>query len=135
MDLRLTTAVQDTLPFVDSTEIPTASEWCQRWNGRRHSFRHVGEGGFDARRCAVEMLPEKAANAVIMLEILTKMILSDLAEKIAEGGQDALLAEHANLNALLIVQRLLGHLHASSTMRYLRCIGRTNLLVAKAITE
>ncbi|MGW6145409.1 hypothetical protein [Streptomyces sp. NPDC055140] len=45
------------------------------------------------------MLPEKAANAVIMLEILIKMILSDLAEKIAKGGQDALLAEHANLNA------------------------------------
>ncbi|MET7527811.1 hypothetical protein [Streptomyces sp900116325] len=55
--------------------------------------------GFDARRCAVEMLQEKAANAVIMLEILTKMILSALAEKIAEGGQDALLAEHANLHA------------------------------------
>ncbi|WP_158711252.1 hypothetical protein [Streptomyces sp. NRRL S-1824] len=45
------------------------------------------------------MLPEKAANAVIMLEILTKMILSALAERIAEGGQGALLAEHANLNA------------------------------------
>ncbi|MFF5279305.1 hypothetical protein [Streptomyces sp. NPDC000133] len=45
------------------------------------------------------MLQEKAANAVTMLEILTKMILSALAEKIAEGGQDALLAEHANLNA------------------------------------
>lgn len=84
-------------------------------NGLRHSFRHGSEGGFDARRCAVEMLPEKAANAVIVLEILTKMILSALAEKIAEGGQDALLAEHANLDDLLIVQRLLGH--ASSTMR------------------
>lgn len=79
------------------------------------------------------MLPEKAANAVIVLEILTKMILSALAEKIAEGGQDALLAEHANLDDLLIVQRLLGH--ASSTMRSLRYIRRTNLLVARAIAE
>ncbi|WP_369243704.1 hypothetical protein [Streptomyces sp. R41] len=133
MDLRLTTAVQDTLPFVDSTGIPTASKWCQRWNGLRHSFRHGSEGGFDARRCAVEMLPEKAANAVIVLEILTKMILSTLAEKIAEGGQDTLPAEHANLDDLLIVQRLLGH--ASSTMRSPRHIRRTNLLVAKAIAE
>ncbi|WP_030354519.1 hypothetical protein [Streptomyces scopuliridis] len=79
------------------------------------------------------MLPEKAANAVIVLEILTKMILSALAEKIAEGGQDGLLAEHANLDDLLIVQRLLGH--ASSTMRSLRYIRRTNLLVARAIAE
>ncbi|MGP3939413.1 hypothetical protein [Streptomyces sp. 6N106] len=70
-----------------------------------------------------------------MLEILTKMILSALAEKTAEGGQDALPAEHANLNALLIVQRPLGHLHASSTMRSLRYIRRTNLLVARAIAE
>ena len=44
------------------------------------------------------MLPEKAANAVIVLEILTRMILSALAEKIAEGGQDALPTEHANLD-------------------------------------
>ncbi|MFE7793852.1 hypothetical protein [Streptomyces sp. NPDC057460] len=79
------------------------------------------------------MLPEKAANAVIVLEILTKMILSALDEKIAEGGQDALLAEHANLDGLLIVQRLLGH--ASSTMRSLRYIRRTNLLVVRAIAE
>jgi len=65
--------------------------------------------------------------------LLTKMIQSALAEKIAEGGQDALLAEHANLDDLLIVQRLLGH--ASSTMRSLRYIRRTNLLVARAIAE
>lgn len=58
---RLMTAVQDTLPFHDLAETPTASDWCQRWNGRRHSFRHVGEGGFDARRYAVELLPGKEA--------------------------------------------------------------------------
>jgi hypothetical protein len=79
------------------------------------------------------MLPEKAANAVIVLEILTKMILSALAEKITEGEQDALLAEHADLGDLLIVQRLLGR--ASSTMRSLRYIRRTNLLVARAIAS
>ncbi|GAA4498851.1 hypothetical protein GCM10023191_044730 [Actinoallomurus oryzae] len=39
----------------------------------------------------------EVANAVIMLETLTKMILSALAVKIAEGGQDALPAEQANL--------------------------------------
>jgi len=53
------------------------------------------------------------------------MILSALAEKIAEGGQDALTAEHADLGDLLIVQRLLGH--ANSTMRSLCYIRRTNL--------
>ncbi|MGW7420187.1 hypothetical protein ACWGJB_08990 [Streptomyces sp. NPDC054813] len=79
------------------------------------------------------MLPEKAANAVIVLEILTKMILSALAEKIAEGGQGALPAEHADFGDLLIVQRLLGH--AGSTMRSLRYIRQTNLLVARAIAE
>ncbi|MFD5163453.1 hypothetical protein ACFWMJ_36290 [Streptomyces hawaiiensis] len=39
-------------------EIPTASEWCQRWNGRRHYFRHVGEGGFDYR-CASAWIRER----------------------------------------------------------------------------
>ncbi|MEV0483379.1 hypothetical protein AB0I69_22600 [Streptomyces sp. NPDC050508] len=67
----------------------------QRWNGLRHSFRHGGEGGFDARRCAVETLSEKAANAVIVLEILTRMILSALAQKIAEGGQGRLAERQA----------------------------------------
>ncbi|MFI6038063.1 hypothetical protein ACIBBD_28680 [Streptomyces sp. NPDC051315] len=43
-------------------EFPAASDWCQRWNGRRHSFRLVGEGGVDARRHAVELLPEKEVN-------------------------------------------------------------------------
>ncbi|MGW2331678.1 hypothetical protein ACWC5C_38840 [Streptomyces sp. NPDC001700] len=47
-------------------EVPTASDWCQRWNGRRHSFRHVGEGGFDIRRYAVELLPEKESKTFVV---------------------------------------------------------------------
>lgn len=27
-----------------------ASDWCQRWNGRRHSWRHRSDGGFDQGR-------------------------------------------------------------------------------------
>lgn len=58
--------VQDTLPFDDLAEIPNASDWCQRWQGRRHSFRHVSEGGFDARRYAVEAVPEKEAKEFVV---------------------------------------------------------------------
>ncbi|SOD65405.1 hypothetical protein SAMN06272781_0151 [Streptomyces sp. 1222.2] len=29
--------VQETLPFEDLPEVPTASPWCQRWRERRHS--------------------------------------------------------------------------------------------------
>ncbi|MEU8544531.1 hypothetical protein AB0C52_31820 [Streptomyces sp. NPDC048717] len=47
-------------------EFPIVSEWCQRWRGRRHSFRHVSEGGFDARRYKVEPLPETAAKAFVV---------------------------------------------------------------------
>lgn len=60
------TTVQDGLPYDDLTEIPTASEWCQRWRGRRHSFRHISEGGFDARRYTVEALPEMAAEEFVV---------------------------------------------------------------------
>ncbi|MBK3545946.1 hypothetical protein [Streptomyces sp. MBT60] len=47
-------------------EIPNASDRCQRWQGRRHSFRHVSEGGFDARRYAVEAVPEKEAKEFVV---------------------------------------------------------------------
>jgi hypothetical protein len=60
------TTIQDPLPFDDFTEIPTASEWCQRWRDRRHSWRHLSEGGFDARRYTVELLPEKAAKSFVV---------------------------------------------------------------------
>lgn len=72
--------------------------------------------------------------AVIMLELLTRMVLEMEAER-RRSGQDAYVTEHINLNALLMVQRLLGHKRVSSTMRYLRYIRRTNLLVARAIAE
>ncbi|MFB8290197.1 Mom family adenine methylcarbamoylation protein [Kitasatospora purpeofusca] len=66
MGSRMLKPVQDTLPFDDLAEIPNASDWCQRWQGRRHSFRHVSEGGFDARRYVVEVLPEKAAKEFVV---------------------------------------------------------------------
>ncbi|MFE0650198.1 tyrosine-type recombinase/integrase [Streptomyces sp. NPDC059534] len=72
--------------------------------------------------------------AVIMLELLTRLVLEMEAER-RRAGHDAYLAEHINLNALLMVQRLLGHKRVSSTMRYLRYIRRTNLLVARAIAD
>lgn len=51
-------AIQDTLPFHDLAEIPTASDWCQRWTGRQHSWRHRSDGGFDARRYEVDLIHE-----------------------------------------------------------------------------
>lgn len=60
------TSAQSPLPLFDLREIQTASDWCQRWNARRHSFRHVSEGGFDARRYAVEALPESAAKSFVV---------------------------------------------------------------------
>lgn len=66
MGSRTLSPVQGILPFDDLTEIPNASDWCQRWRGRRHSFRHVSEGGFDARRYAVEALPETAAKEFVV---------------------------------------------------------------------
>jgi hypothetical protein len=66
MGSRALSPVQGALPFDDSTEIPNASDWCQRWRGRRHSFRHVSESGSDARRYAVEVLPETAAKEFVV---------------------------------------------------------------------
>ncbi|GGU37649.1 hypothetical protein GCM10010289_68210 [Streptomyces violascens] len=54
------------MPFEDLVEIPTASAWCQRWRARTHSWRHLSEGGFDARRYAVELLPEKGAKTFVV---------------------------------------------------------------------
>ncbi|MEV6683393.1 hypothetical protein AB0N09_42065 [Streptomyces erythrochromogenes] len=59
-------AVQEALPFDDISEIPTSSAWCQRWQGRRHSWRHLSEGGFDARRYLVELIPERLAKAFVL---------------------------------------------------------------------
>ncbi|MER8226497.1 hypothetical protein ABTZ58_39670 [Streptomyces sp. NPDC094143] len=45
--------------------MPTASPWCQRWRQRTHSWRHVSEGGFDARHYEVEPISEKDAEAFV----------------------------------------------------------------------
>lgn len=57
---------QDPLPFEDLTETPTASPWCQRWNGRRHSWRHVRDGGFDARKYRVDVIPKKTGKSFVL---------------------------------------------------------------------
>lgn len=42
-----------------------ASPNCQRWLDRRHSWRHVSDGGFDAARFAVAEIPEAVARAFV----------------------------------------------------------------------
>ncbi|MEU9158487.1 hypothetical protein AB0D59_50200 [Streptomyces sp. NPDC048417] len=54
------------LPFTIQTEMPIASDWCQRWQQGTPSWRHVSEGGFDARCYAVEPLPEEDAKAFVL---------------------------------------------------------------------
>ncbi|EPH46910.1 hypothetical protein ABT390_33790 [Streptomyces aurantiacus] len=54
------------LPFTVQTEIPPASDWCQRWQQRTPSWRHASEGGFDARRYTVEPLAEEEAKAFVL---------------------------------------------------------------------
>ncbi|WP_314223661.1 Mom family adenine methylcarbamoylation protein [Streptomyces zaehneri] len=51
--------VQEALPFEDLPEVPTASPWCQRWRDRKHSWAHVRDGGFDARRYTVDVIPDE----------------------------------------------------------------------------
>ena len=43
-----------------------ASDYCQRWRARRHSWRHRSEGGFDARRYDVAARSEADAKAFIV---------------------------------------------------------------------
>ena len=45
----------DTLPGLDG--------WCQRWRERTPRWRHLHQGGFDARRYAVTVLDEATARA------------------------------------------------------------------------
>ncbi|MFJ5926617.1 hypothetical protein ACIQF6_28840 [Kitasatospora sp. NPDC092948] len=56
---------QDVLPL-ELGEFPTSSPWCQRWDGRRHAWRHVSEGGFDARRYVVGAVSEEEAKAFVV---------------------------------------------------------------------
>ncbi|MFI8169744.1 hypothetical protein ACIGAN_25755 [Streptomyces sp. NPDC085931] len=58
-------AIQQELPFDDLPEVPTSAPWCQRWRERAHSWRHVSEGGFDARHYEVEPISEKDAEAFV----------------------------------------------------------------------
>ncbi len=47
-------------------EVATASRWCQRWRAGQHSWRHVHEGGFDARRYRVEPITDTTARAWVV---------------------------------------------------------------------
>ncbi|MDQ0951539.1 integrase [Streptomyces phaeochromogenes] len=73
--------------------------------------------------------------AVSMLQLLTELVAEQEAELRRLGGHGAYLADHISKSPQLTVQRLLGHRRPSSTMRYLRYIRKTNLLVARAIAE
>ncbi len=42
-------------------EVSPSSEWCQRWAGRRHTWRHTSAGGFDPDRYLVEPVSESTA--------------------------------------------------------------------------
>ena len=44
----------------------TASPWCQRWSGRRHSWRHRSEGGFDPDGYQVTAIDEPAAKGFVL---------------------------------------------------------------------
>jgi hypothetical protein len=44
---------------------PPASPWCLRWQGRKHSWRHTSEGGFDRRRYDVARIGEAEARAFV----------------------------------------------------------------------
>jgi hypothetical protein len=45
--------------------VSPASDWCQRWTERQHSWRHRSEGGFDASRYAVEPVVESVAKGYV----------------------------------------------------------------------
>ncbi|MET8291491.1 hypothetical protein ABZV80_40915 [Streptomyces sp. NPDC005132] len=62
----MTRHVQDPLPFAALAETPTLSPWCQRWDRGHHSWRHLRDGGFDARRYEVAPLDEEQAKAFVV---------------------------------------------------------------------
>jgi integrase len=72
--------------------------------------------------------------SIFMLELLTQLVLEQAAEELkSNGSAPAHLGEHLSRNAFLRVQQLLGHRRPESTLRYLRYIRKTNLLVAQAV--
>lgn len=48
-------------------EVMPSSQWCQRWQDGVHSWRHVHDGGFDARRHEVAELDEATAKRYVVL--------------------------------------------------------------------
>jgi site-specific recombinase XerD len=73
--------------------------------------------------------------AVYMLKILTEHQIEEAARRRAEGAHEAYIQEHIGVNPLLRVQELLGHQSPSSTLKYLRYIEDTNVIVARAVAE
>lgn len=59
--------VQEPLPFENLAEMPTTSPWCQRWRAGKHSWRHVRDGGFDARRYDVDVIPDEEPGKAFVL--------------------------------------------------------------------
>jgi hypothetical protein len=47
-------------------EVSPASDWCQRWNGRQHSWRHRSAGGFNASRYSVRSVADRTAKAYVV---------------------------------------------------------------------
>lgn len=47
-------------------EVMPASQYCQRWREGAHSWRHVRDGGFDARRYEVAPLGEAGAKSYVV---------------------------------------------------------------------
>lgn len=48
------------------TALLPASEFCQRWTDRRHSWRHTSDGGFDPARYTVEPIDQLTAKGYIV---------------------------------------------------------------------
>jgi hypothetical protein len=51
---------------VTAQTLPPGSAYCQRWQGRRGSWRHPSDGGFDARRFRVCPVPRQVAQAFVV---------------------------------------------------------------------
>ncbi|EHR48417.1 site-specific recombinase XerD [Saccharomonospora marina XMU15] len=113
----------------------------QRWeqifdDAHARSLRIAAENGVDMvmpRRFRIHDL--RHTFSVYMLEQLTQLVIAQETDRRLNGGHNAYLADHICRNPQLILQRLLGHLNPGSTMKYLRYVRNTNVLVAQAIAE
>lgn len=47
-------------------EVATSSEWCQRWTGGSHSWRHRSDGGFDSSLYTVASIDETTAKSYVV---------------------------------------------------------------------